>query len=155
MNQHLVSMFLNSWLHGLSMTSKVSIAFIITNINNSFCNPWCCIRSFVKISFCYFFSSLFYASFSQQKNLPELLRQNSQVVWRFVGKDVMRKIKLYLFFIKECLHLSVSWLGASLSLKCQARLGIKKQPIAVVTWDVDNIPVKNLDSSRFHEKTRL
>ncbi|XP_009984191.1 PREDICTED: interleukin-1 receptor-like 1 [Tauraco erythrolophus] len=43
-------------------------------------------------------------------------------------------------------------LGAALSLKCQARLGIKKQPLAVVTWDVDNIPVKYLDFSRFHEK---
>ncbi|KFW68639.1 Interleukin-1 receptor-like 1, partial [Pygoscelis adeliae] len=46
-------------------------------------------------------------------------------------------------------------LGASLSLKCQARLGIKKQPMAIVTWDVDNIPVKYLDSSRFHENTRF
>ncbi|XP_010193327.1 PREDICTED: interleukin-1 receptor-like 1, partial [Mesitornis unicolor] len=46
-------------------------------------------------------------------------------------------------------------LGAALSLKCQARLGIKKQPIAVVTWDVDNIPVKYLDFSRFHEKTHF
>ncbi|XP_010125762.1 PREDICTED: interleukin-1 receptor-like 1 isoform X2 [Chlamydotis macqueenii] len=46
-------------------------------------------------------------------------------------------------------------LGAALSLKCQARLGIKKQPIAVVTWDVDNISVKNLDLPRFHEKTHF
>ncbi|NXO58883.1 ILRL1 protein, partial [Aramus guarauna] len=46
-------------------------------------------------------------------------------------------------------------LGAALSLKCQARLGIKVQPIAVVTWDVDNIPVKNSEFSRFHEKTRF
>ncbi|XP_065533809.1 interleukin-1 receptor-like 1 isoform X3 [Lathamus discolor] len=45
-------------------------------------------------------------------------------------------------------------LGAALSLKCQARLGIKKQPMAVVTWDVDNIPVRDLRVSRFHEKTR-
>ncbi|XP_053912335.1 interleukin-1 receptor-like 1 isoform X2 [Cuculus canorus] len=45
-------------------------------------------------------------------------------------------------------------LGAPLSLKCQARLGIKKQPLAVVTWDVDNISVKSLEFSRFHEKTR-
>ncbi|NXC15079.1 ILRL1 protein, partial [Corythaeola cristata] len=45
--------------------------------------------------------------------------------------------------------------GAALSLKCQARLGIKKQPMAVVTWDVDNIPVKYLDFSRFHEKTHF
>ncbi|XP_025958939.1 interleukin-1 receptor-like 1 [Dromaius novaehollandiae] len=44
-------------------------------------------------------------------------------------------------------------LGAALSLKCQARLGIKKQPIAVVTWDVNNSPVKKLDFSRFHEET--
>ncbi|XP_032852968.1 interleukin-1 receptor-like 1 isoform X3 [Tyto alba] len=46
-------------------------------------------------------------------------------------------------------------LGAALSLKCQARLGIKKQLMAVVTWDVDNIPVKYLDNSRFHEKTHF
>uniref|UniRef100_A0A663LSH4 Interleukin 1 receptor like 1 n=1 Tax=Athene cunicularia TaxID=194338 RepID=A0A663LSH4_ATHCN len=46
-------------------------------------------------------------------------------------------------------------LGAALSLKCQARLGIKKQPIAVVTWDVDNIPVKYSDFSRFHEETHF
>ncbi|XP_010159629.1 PREDICTED: interleukin-1 receptor-like 1, partial [Eurypyga helias] len=44
-------------------------------------------------------------------------------------------------------------LGGSLSLKCQARLGIKKQPLAVVTWDVDNSPVKYLHFPRFHEKT--
>ncbi|KFV60316.1 Interleukin-1 receptor-like 1, partial [Tyto alba] len=46
-------------------------------------------------------------------------------------------------------------LGAALSLKCQARLGIKKQLMAVVTWDVDNIPVKYLDNSRFQEKTHF
>uniref|UniRef100_A0A8C7EC21 Interleukin 1 receptor like 1 n=1 Tax=Nothoprocta perdicaria TaxID=30464 RepID=A0A8C7EC21_NOTPE len=32
-------------------------------------------------------------------------------------------------------------IGATLSLKCQARLGIKKQPIDVVTWDMNNIPL--------------
>nr|XP_009932865.1 PREDICTED: interleukin-1 receptor-like 1 isoform X1 [Opisthocomus hoazin] len=46
-------------------------------------------------------------------------------------------------------------LGAALSLKCQARLGIKKQPMAVVTWDVDNISVKYLGFSRFREKTHF
>ncbi|XP_032907005.1 interleukin-1 receptor-like 1 [Catharus ustulatus] len=46
-------------------------------------------------------------------------------------------------------------LGAALSLKCQARLGIKKQPLAAVTWDVDNISVKNLLFSRFHEETHF
>ncbi|XP_025921961.1 interleukin-1 receptor-like 1 isoform X2 [Apteryx rowi] len=46
-------------------------------------------------------------------------------------------------------------LGAALILKCQARLGIKKQPVAVVTWDVNNIPVKNLDFSRFLEETHF
>ncbi|KAM6438385.1 interleukin-1 receptor-like 1 [Rhynochetos jubatus] len=46
-------------------------------------------------------------------------------------------------------------LGASLSLKCWARLGIKKQPVAVVTWDVDNSPVKYLHFPRFHEKTHF
>lgn len=67
----------------------------------------------------------------------------------------MRKRKLYLLFIEECLHLSVSWLGAALSLKCQARLGIKKPPMAAVKWDVDNIQVKYLDFSRFRETTHL
>ncbi|XP_062462893.1 interleukin-1 receptor-like 1 isoform X2 [Pezoporus occidentalis] len=44
-------------------------------------------------------------------------------------------------------------LGAAFSLKCRACLGIKKQPMAVVTWDVANIPVKDLHVSRFREKT--
>ncbi|XP_066427685.1 interleukin-1 receptor-like 1 isoform X2 [Molothrus aeneus] len=46
-------------------------------------------------------------------------------------------------------------LGAALSLKCQARLGIKKQPLAAVRWDVDNIPVESLVFSRFHEETHF
>ncbi|XP_064295392.1 interleukin-1 receptor-like 1 isoform X2 [Phalacrocorax carbo] len=46
-------------------------------------------------------------------------------------------------------------LGAALSLKCQARLGIKKQPLDVVTWDVNNIQVKYLDFSRFHEESHF
>ncbi|XP_014817513.1 PREDICTED: interleukin-1 receptor-like 1 isoform X2 [Calidris pugnax] len=46
-------------------------------------------------------------------------------------------------------------LGAALSLKCRARLGIKKPPVAAVAWDVDNIQVKYLDFSRFHEKTNF
>ncbi|XP_005037601.1 PREDICTED: interleukin-1 receptor-like 1 isoform X2 [Ficedula albicollis] len=46
-------------------------------------------------------------------------------------------------------------LGAALSLKCQARLGIKKQPLAAVKWDVDNIPVESLSFSRFHEETNF
>ncbi|XP_061233553.1 interleukin-1 receptor-like 1 isoform X1 [Neopsephotus bourkii] len=44
-------------------------------------------------------------------------------------------------------------LGAALSLKCRACLGIKKQPLAVVTWDVANTPLKDLHVSRFHEKS--
>ncbi|XP_009872906.1 PREDICTED: interleukin-1 receptor-like 1, partial [Apaloderma vittatum] len=44
---------------------------------------------------------------------------------------------------------------AELSLKCRARLGIKKQPIDVVTWDVNNNSVKRLNFSRFQEKTRF
>ncbi|XP_030311775.1 interleukin-1 receptor-like 1 isoform X1 [Calypte anna] len=43
--------------------------------------------------------------------------------------------------------------GAAFSLKCRALLGIRKHPLAVVTWDVDNIPVKHLNTSRFREKT--
>ncbi|KGL91725.1 Interleukin-1 receptor-like 1, partial [Charadrius vociferus] len=46
-------------------------------------------------------------------------------------------------------------LGAALSLKCQARLGIKKPPMAAVKWDVDNIQVKYLDFSRFRETTHF
>ncbi|KFO60782.1 Interleukin-1 receptor-like 1, partial [Corvus brachyrhynchos] len=46
-------------------------------------------------------------------------------------------------------------LGAVLSLKCQARLGIKNQPLAAVRWDVNNIPVKSLVFYRFHEETHF
>uniref|UniRef100_A0A8C9U2T1 Interleukin 1 receptor like 1 n=1 Tax=Serinus canaria TaxID=9135 RepID=A0A8C9U2T1_SERCA len=46
-------------------------------------------------------------------------------------------------------------LGAALSLKCRARLGIKKQPLAAVRWDVDNTPVESLVFSRFHEETHF
>ncbi|KAM9301065.1 interleukin-1 receptor-like 1 [Morus bassanus] len=46
-------------------------------------------------------------------------------------------------------------LGAALSLKCQARLGIKKQPLDVVTWDVHYIQENNLDFSRFHKETHF
>ncbi|XP_041896035.1 interleukin-1 receptor-like 1 isoform X6 [Corvus kubaryi] len=46
-------------------------------------------------------------------------------------------------------------LGAVLSLKCQAHLGIKKQPLAAVRWDVNNIPVKSLVFYRFHEETHF
>ncbi|XP_074391918.1 interleukin-1 receptor-like 1 isoform X5 [Zonotrichia albicollis] len=46
-------------------------------------------------------------------------------------------------------------LGAALSLKCRARLGINKQPLAAVSWDVDNISVKRLDFSRFHRETHF
>ncbi|XP_013045705.1 interleukin-1 receptor-like 1 isoform X3 [Anser cygnoides] len=72
-------------------------------------------------------------------------------------------------FISEAKHLSLPAqilfpkdkdvieveLGAPLSLKCQARLGIKKQPIDVVSWDVDNNPVIYTDTSRFHEETHF
>ncbi|KGL84771.1 Interleukin-1 receptor-like 1, partial [Tinamus guttatus] len=44
-------------------------------------------------------------------------------------------------------------IGATLSLKCQARLGIKKPPIDIVTWDVNDIPVEKLGFSRFREET--
>ncbi|KAM7032344.1 interleukin-1 receptor-like 1 [Passerculus sandwichensis] len=46
-------------------------------------------------------------------------------------------------------------LGAALSLKCRARLGINKQPLAAVSWDVDNISVKRLVFSRFHRETHF
>ncbi|XP_035172194.1 interleukin-1 receptor-like 1 isoform X1 [Oxyura jamaicensis] len=72
-------------------------------------------------------------------------------------------------FISEAKHLSLPAqilfpkdkdvieveLGASLSLKCQARLGIKKQPIDVVSWDVDKNPEIYTDTSRFHEETHF
>uniref|UniRef100_A0A8C3V9S1 Interleukin 1 receptor like 1 n=1 Tax=Catharus ustulatus TaxID=91951 RepID=A0A8C3V9S1_CATUS len=38
-------------------------------------------------------------------------------------------------------------LGAALSLKCQARLGIKKQPLAAVTWDPVKLMVPTLSIS--------
>ncbi|XP_050188872.1 interleukin-1 receptor-like 1 isoform X3 [Myiozetetes cayanensis] len=46
-------------------------------------------------------------------------------------------------------------LGTALSLKCQALLGIKKQPISAVRWDVNNIPAKHCDFTRFHEETHF
>ncbi|XP_051662918.1 interleukin-1 receptor-like 1 isoform X2 [Manacus candei] len=46
-------------------------------------------------------------------------------------------------------------LGAALSLKCQALLGIKKQPMSAVIWDVNNIPAKHYNFTRFHEETQF
>ncbi|KFW79513.1 Interleukin-1 receptor-like 1, partial [Manacus vitellinus] len=46
-------------------------------------------------------------------------------------------------------------LGAALSLKCQALLGIKKQPMSAVIWDVNNIPAKRYNFTRFHEETQF
>uniref|UniRef100_G3UNV1 Interleukin 1 receptor like 1 n=1 Tax=Meleagris gallopavo TaxID=9103 RepID=G3UNV1_MELGA len=43
-------------------------------------------------------------------------------------------------------------LGTAFSLKCQARLGIKKQPIAVVTWDVNKIPAEYADEEKIHQE---
>ncbi|XP_052520593.1 interleukin-1 receptor-like 1 isoform X4 [Tympanuchus pallidicinctus] len=43
-------------------------------------------------------------------------------------------------------------LGAAFSLKCQARLGIKKQPIAVVTWDVNEMPAEYADEGKIHQE---
>lgn len=45
-----------------------------------------------------------------------------------------------------------SSLGTAFSLKCQARLGIKKQPIAVVTWDVNKIPAEYADEEKIHQE---
>ncbi|POI34204.1 hypothetical protein CIB84_002044 [Bambusicola thoracicus] len=42
--------------------------------------------------------------------------------------------------------------GAPFSLKCQARLGIKKQPIAVVMWDVNKMPAEYADEEKFHRE---
>uniref|UniRef100_A0A8C0C091 Interleukin 1 receptor like 1 n=1 Tax=Buteo japonicus TaxID=224669 RepID=A0A8C0C091_9AVES len=72
----------------------------------------------------------------------------------FISKAKHSPLPPQILFPKDKGTIEVE-LGAALSLKCQARLGIKKQPIAVVTWDIDNIPVKHLDSSRFHEKTHF
>lgn len=45
-----------------------------------------------------------------------------------------------------------SWLGAAFSLKCQARLGIKKQPIAVVTWDVNKMPAEYANEEKIRQE---
>ncbi|XP_064000094.1 interleukin-1 receptor-like 1 isoform X2 [Pogoniulus pusillus] len=70
----------------------------------------------------------------------------------FVSKAKHSPLPIQILFPKDKDVVKVE-LGDALSLKCKARLGIKKQPIAVVTWDVDNIPVKHLNSSRFQEKS--
>ncbi|XP_009955850.1 PREDICTED: interleukin-1 receptor-like 1 isoform X3 [Leptosomus discolor] len=72
----------------------------------------------------------------------------------FISKAKHSPLPPQILFPKDKSVVEVE-LGAPLALKCQARLGIKKQPIAVVTWDVDNIPVKSLDFSRFHEKNHF
>ncbi|XP_009692958.1 PREDICTED: interleukin-1 receptor-like 1 isoform X2 [Cariama cristata] len=72
----------------------------------------------------------------------------------FISKEKYSPLPPKILFPKDKDVIEVE-LGAALFLKCQARLGIKKQPMAVVTWDVDNIPVKYLDFSRFHEKTHF
>ncbi|XP_008943754.1 PREDICTED: interleukin-1 receptor-like 1 [Merops nubicus] len=69
----------------------------------------------------------------------------------FISKAKHSPLPPQILFPKDKDAIEVE-LGAALSMKCRARLGIKKQAIAVVTWDVDNIPVKELNSSRFHEK---
>ncbi|XP_015705624.1 interleukin-1 receptor-like 1 isoform X4 [Coturnix japonica] len=43
-------------------------------------------------------------------------------------------------------------LGATLPLKCRAWLGIKKQPIGFVTWDVNEEPAENADEEKFHRE---
>ncbi|PKK32525.1 interleukin 1 receptor-like 1 [Columba livia] len=72
----------------------------------------------------------------------------------FISKEKHSPLPPQILFPKDKDVIEVE-LGAALSLKCQARLGIKKQPIAVVTWDVDNVPVRYLDFSRFNEKTNF
>ncbi|XP_040440615.1 interleukin-1 receptor-like 1 isoform X1 [Falco naumanni] len=72
----------------------------------------------------------------------------------FISKEKHSPLPPQILFPKDKGVIEVE-LGATLSLKCQARLGIKKQALASVTWDVDNIPVKYLGLSRFHEKTHF
>ncbi|KFU89774.1 Interleukin-1 receptor-like 1, partial [Chaetura pelagica] len=72
----------------------------------------------------------------------------------FISKEKHSPLQPQILFPKNKEVIEVE-LGAAFSLTCQARLGIRKQPLAHVTWDVDNIPVKELDTSRFHEKTHF
>ncbi|XP_067994235.1 interleukin-1 receptor-like 1 [Melanerpes formicivorus] len=72
----------------------------------------------------------------------------------FISKAKPSPLPLQILFPKDKDVVKVE-LGDALSLKCKARLGIKKQPIAFVTWDIDNNPVKHLNLSRFHEKTHF
>ncbi|XP_005013476.1 interleukin-1 receptor-like 1 isoform X1 [Anas platyrhynchos] len=72
----------------------------------------------------------------------------------FISEAKHLSLPAQILFPKEKDVIEVE-LGAPLSLKCQARLGIKKQPIDVVTWDVDNNPVIYTDTSRFHEETHF
>ncbi|KAM6292749.1 interleukin-1 receptor-like 1 [Porphyrio hochstetteri] len=72
----------------------------------------------------------------------------------FVSKAKHSPLPPQILFPKDNGVIEVE-LGAALSLKCQALLGIKLQPMAVVMWDVNNIPVKYLEFSRFQEKTHF
>ncbi|XP_068536227.1 interleukin-1 receptor-like 1 isoform X7 [Anas acuta] len=72
----------------------------------------------------------------------------------FISEAKHLSLPAQILFPKEKDVIEVE-LGAPLSLKCQARLGIKKQPIDVVSWDVDNNPVIYTDTSRFHEETHF
>ncbi|XP_071601056.1 interleukin-1 receptor-like 1 isoform X1 [Heliangelus exortis] len=70
----------------------------------------------------------------------------------FISKEKPSPLPPQILFPKNNDVIEVE-VGAAFSLKCRALLGIRKDPLAVVTWDVDNIPVKHLDISRFQEKT--
>ncbi|NXS96045.1 ILRL1 protein, partial [Jacana jacana] len=70
----------------------------------------------------------------------------------FISQAIHSPLPPQILFPKDKDIIEVE-LGAALSLNCRARLGIRKSPLTSVTWDVDNIPVKYLGLSRFHEET--
>ncbi|NP_001019762.1 interleukin-1 receptor-like 1 isoform LV precursor [Gallus gallus] len=69
----------------------------------------------------------------------------------FVSEAKHSSLPVQILFPKDEDVLEVE-LGAAFSLKCQARLGIKKQPIAVVTWDVNKMPAEYADEEKIRQE---
>lgn len=69
----------------------------------------------------------------------------------FVSEAKHSSLPVQILFPKDEDVLEVE-LGAAFSLKCQARLGIKKQPIAVVTWDVNKMPAEYANEEKIRQE---
>ncbi|OXB72200.1 UNVERIFIED_CONTAM: hypothetical protein H355_003414 [Colinus virginianus] len=69
----------------------------------------------------------------------------------FISEAKYSSLPVQILFPKDEEVMDVE-LGSAFSLKCQARLGIKKQPIDVVTWDVNDKPAEHADEGRIHQE---